>query len=110
MPLKLGGHRPIGTMIPNLGYIADDKGKPVPWNEARWVDEKFSRLLKKANGTLNVDNRRKIFCKLEDIQMQRGSIGIPYWRNQWFVTLKKVQNVKGHPSVYILFNEVWIKS
>jgi len=103
-------HRPIGTMIPNLGYIADDKGKPVPWNETRWVDEEFSRLLKKANGTLNVDNRRKIFCKLEDIQMQRGSIGIPYWRNQWFVTLKKVQNVKGHPSVYILFNEVWIKS
>jgi len=103
-------HRPIGTMIPNLGYIADDEGKPVPWNETRWVDEEFSRLLKEANGTLNVDERRKIFCKLEDIQMQRGSIGIPYWRNQWFVTLKKVQNVKGHPSVYILFNEVWIKS
>ena len=103
-------HRPIGTMIPNLGYIADDEGKPVPWNETRWVDEEFSRLIKEANGTLDVDERRRIFCKLEDIQMKRGSIGIPYWRNQWFVTRKKVQNVKGHPSVYILFNEVWIKS
>ena len=103
-------HRPIGTMILNLGYIADDKGKPVPWNETRWVDEEFSRLIKEANGILNVDERRKIFCKLEDIQMKRGSIGIPYWRNQWFVTRKKVQNVKGHPSVYILFNEVWLKS
>ena len=103
-------HRPIGTMIPNLGYIADDEGKPVPWNETRWVDEEFSRLIKEANGTLNVDKRRRIFCKLEDIQMTRGSIGIPYWRNQWFVTRKKVQNVKGHPSVYILFNEVWLKS
>lgn len=71
-------HRPIGTMILNLGYIADDKGKPVPWNEARWVDEEFSRLLKEANGTLNVDERRKMFCKLEDIQMTRGSIGIPF--------------------------------
>lgn len=103
-------HRPIGTMIPNLAYIADDAGRPVPWNETRWVDEEFSSLLTEANGTLNVDERRTIFCKLEDIQMSRGSIGIPYWRNQWFVTRKRVQNVQGHPSVYILFNEVWLKS
>jgi peptide/nickel transport system substrate-binding protein len=103
-------HRPIGTMILNLGYIADDEGKPVPWNETRWVDEEFSRLLKEANGTMDVDARRRIFCKLEDIQMTRGSIGIPFWRNQWFVTRKTVQNVKCHPSVYMCFNEVWIKS
>jgi peptide/nickel transport system substrate-binding protein len=103
-------HRPIGTMILNLGYTADDDGAPVPWNETRWVNQEFSRLLKQANGTLNVDERRKIFGRLEDIQMESGSIGISYWGNQWFVTRKRVQNVKGHPSVYALFNEVWLKS
>jgi peptide/nickel transport system substrate-binding protein len=103
-------HRPIGTMVLNLAYIADEQGKPVPWNETRWVDDEFSKLLKEANGLINVDERRKIFCKLEDIQQKRGSIGIPYWRNQWFVTRKRVQDVKGHPSVYMLFNEVWLKS
>jgi peptide/nickel transport system substrate-binding protein len=103
-------HRPIGTMILNLGYTADDEGKPVAWNETRWVNEEFSRLLKQANGTLNVDKRRKIFCRLEDIQMESGSIGIPYWRNQWYVTRKNIMNVKGHPTVYLLFNEVWIKT
>jgi peptide/nickel transport system substrate-binding protein len=103
-------HRPIGTMILNLAYIADEEGKPVPWNETRWVDDEFSKLLKEANGLINVDERRKVFCKLEEIQMERGSIGIPYWRNQWFVTRKRVRDVKGHPSVYMLFNEVWLSS
>lgn len=101
-------HRPIGTMVLNLAYVADEEGKPVPWNETRWVDKEFSKLLKEANGLINVDERRKVFCKLEDIQMKRGSIGIPYWRNQWFVTRKRVRDVAGHPSVYMVFNEVWL--
>jgi len=103
-------HRPLGTMVLNLAYIADETGKPVPWNETRWMDDEFSRLLKQANGTLDVDERRKIFCKLEDIQMIRGSIGIAYWRNNWMITRKKVKDVKGHPSLYMSFNKVWLES
>jgi len=103
-------HRPIGTMVLNLAYVKDDQGKPVPWNETRWADPEFSKLLNQANGLINVDERRKVFCKLEQIQMERGSIGIPFWRNQWLVTRKRLQNVQGHPSVYMLFNEVWLKS
>ncbi|MFH1122391.1 MAG: ABC transporter substrate-binding protein, partial [Pseudomonadota bacterium] len=102
-------HRPLGTMVLNLAYIADDQGKPVPWNETRWVDKEFSELLDKANATLDVEERRKIFCKLEDIQMARGSIGIAWWRNVWMVTGKRVQDVNGHPTLYMLFNRVWLK-
>ena len=80
-----------------------------PWNETRWVDKEFSALLDRANATLDVEERRKIFCKLEDIQMSRGSIGIAWWRNVWMVTAKKVQDVKGHPTLYMLFNKVWLK-
>jgi ABC-type oligopeptide transport system substrate-binding subunit len=32
----------------------------------------FSKLLTQANGLLNVDERRKVFCNLEDIQQQMG--------------------------------------
>jgi len=103
-------HRPIGTMVLNLAYIADDSGKPVPWNETRWSDDEFSRLLNQANGIINADERRKIFCQLEDIQQKRGSIGIPYWRNAWYCMRKKIQNVKGVPALYILFNEAWIQA
>lgn len=102
-------HRPLGTMVLNLAYIGDDEGKPVPWNETRWVDEEFTSLLNEANGTLDVNRRRKIFCKLEDIQMSRGSVGISYWRNVWMAARKHVMGVKGHPTLYMLFNRVWMK-
>jgi peptide/nickel transport system substrate-binding protein len=102
-------HRPLGTMVLNLAYIADDEGNPVAWNETRWVDKEFSELLAKANGTVDVDERRKIFCKLERIQMERGSIGISYWRNVWMVTQNRVQDVEAHPNGYFLFNTVWLQ-
>jgi peptide/nickel transport system substrate-binding protein len=103
-------HRPLGTMVLALAYICDEEGKPVPWNETRWCDDEFTALLKEAEGTLDVEERRKIMCKLEDIQYERGSVGIPYWRNVWSIAHKKVQNFKGHPTQYDLFNEVWLKA
>lgn len=102
-------HRPLGTMVYNLAYISDDQGKPVPWNETRWVDKEFDQLVRKAYGTMDMDERRKIFCRLEDIQMERGSIGIPFRHNQWMVTRKNVKDVQGHPGLYMLFNEVWLE-
>jgi peptide/nickel transport system substrate-binding protein len=101
-------HRPLGTMVPNLAYVADDEGNPVPWNETRWVDEEFSRLLAEASGTLDVAQRQQIFCKLEDIQMQRGSIGIAYWMNTWMCANKRLQNVEAHPNLVLLFNQAWL--
>ncbi len=101
-------HRPLGTMVMNLAYTADAEGKPVAWNETRWVDEEFSKLLKEANGTIDVEARRKIFCKLEDIQQQRGSIGVAWWRNVWMVSRKSVKDVMAHPNLYMLFNRVWL--
>ena len=103
-------HRPLGTMVPNLAYVADDKGKPVPWNETRWVDKEFSALLEKASGTLDVEKRRKIFCDLEDIQMKRGSIGIAYWMNTWMCPNKRLKNVAAHPNLVFLFNEAWLEA
>lgn len=101
-------HRALGTMVLNLAYIKDAEGKPVPWNETRWSDDEFSKLLKQANGTLDVVERRKIFCKLEDIQMERGSIGLSFWRNKWFAVRKKVKGVEPNPSLYMTFNNVWL--
>ncbi len=102
-------HRPLGTMVLSLAYICDDEGTPVPWNETRWCDDEFTTLLKQAEGTLDVDERRQIMCQLEQIQYERGSVGIPYWRNVWMIAQSKVQNWKGHPTQYDLFNELWIK-
>jgi peptide/nickel transport system substrate-binding protein len=100
-------HRPLGTMILSLAYTADAEGNPVAWNESRWVDDEFSQLLTEAAGTLDVEARRQIFCDLEQIQMDRGSVGIPYWMNIWMVSRKNVHNVTPHPNIFMLFNETW---
>ena len=101
-------HRPLGTMILSLAYTKDANGKPSSWNETRWIDDEFSTLLTQANGTLDVEARRKLFCKLEAIQVERGSVGIPFWRNSWMVARNDVKNMEGHPTQYMLFNEVWL--
>jgi peptide/nickel transport system substrate-binding protein len=35
------------------------------------MDQKFSELLAQANGTLDIEKPRKIFCQLEKIQQKR---------------------------------------
>ena len=100
-------HRPLGIMVLNLAYKADADGKPVPWNESRWVDDEFSKLLEQANATLDVNQRRGIMAQLEQIQMDRGSIGISWWMDVWTCARKNVQAVLPHPTLYMLFNQVW---
>jgi peptide/nickel transport system substrate-binding protein len=108
--ITVWSHRPLGTMVLNLAYTADSEGNPVAWNETRWVDKEFSELLTKANATFEVEKRRKIFAKLEKIQQDRGSIGNAFWINTWFITSKKMQGIKAHPSGYSKLDDVWIKS
>jgi len=103
-------HRPLGTMVLNLAYIGDENGKPVAWNETNWIDEEFTTLLKEANGTLDLDQRRQIMCKLEQIQWDRGSIGAPFWQYNWQVTTKRVQNSEPHPTGYYFLEKVWLSS
>ena len=101
-------HRPIGTMVPSLAYVGDAEGKPVAWNETRWVDAEYSKLLTEANGTLDVEKRRKIFCQLEKIQQERGSIGNAFWINVWTIAGKRVQGVTAHPSQYLSMDKIWV--
>jgi peptide/nickel transport system substrate-binding protein len=100
-------HRPLGTMVLNLAYTKESLGA---WNETRWVDDEFGKLLTQANGILDVDERRKVMCKLEDIQQERGSIGLAFWRNKWYTVSKKVKDVEASPALYMTFNEVWLDS
>jgi len=100
-------HRPLGTMVLSLAYTADDAGKPVPWNESRWVDDEFSKKLKEAEKTLDVEKRRTIMGELEDIMQDRGPIFISYWKHIWNITKSEFKGVQGHPTSYDLMYEVW---
>ncbi|MBN1147751.1 MAG: ABC transporter substrate-binding protein [Anaerolineales bacterium] len=100
-------HRPLGTQVLRLGYTSDADGKPVEWNETRWVDKEFEELLATAESTLDVEERRKIMCQIEDIFIERGPIGIAYWKSVWNIVPKTFKNIQAHPTEYDLLNEVW---
>ncbi|MBN1178997.1 MAG: ABC transporter substrate-binding protein [Anaerolineae bacterium] len=107
--ITIWAHRPLGTMVPALAYTADEAGNPGAWNETRWVDEEYSELLHQAEQTVDVEARREIFCQMEDIQQERGSVGIAFWTNVWYVCHEKFQNVRAHPTNYDHFDNVWIQ-
>lgn len=106
--ITIWAHRELGTQVLALAYTGDEAGKPAAWNESAWIDEEFSTLLKEAERTLDVEARREIMCKLEDIQMERGSVGIPFWTSVWYIAHEKVQNVQAHPTNYDILHDAWI--
>lgn len=107
--ITIWAHRPLGTMVLALAYTADDAGTPVAWNETYWVDDEFSTLLKEAERTLDVEKRRDIMCKLEDIQMERGSVGIAFWTKVWYIANKRIKNVDAHPTNYDILYDAYIE-
>jgi peptide/nickel transport system substrate-binding protein len=101
-------HRPLAVMVLPLAYVCDKEGTPVPWNETRWCDDEFDTLLTTAMGTLDVEERRKIMAQIQTIQVERGSVGIPYWLNFWVAYNPKFKNVLAHPTNYTdMAAEVW---
>ena len=93
-------------MVLPLAYTCDKEGTPVPWNESRWCDDEFDTLLTKAMGTLDLEDRRKIMADIQRIQVERGSIGIPFWMNAWIAHNPKVKGMVAHPTNY---NDNWIE-
>jgi peptide/nickel transport system substrate-binding protein len=99
-------HRPIAVMVLPLAYTAEAIGA---WNETRWADEEFETLLREAQGTLDVEARRSIMCKMEDIMQERGPVFNSYWKNVWNITNKRFKNIRAHPTAYDLLYDVWIE-
>ena len=98
-------HRALGTMVLPLAYTEESIGA---WNETRWFDSEFEELLREAQGTLDVEARRGLMCKIEDIMQDRGPIFNSFWKSVWNITAEKFQNIQAHPTAYHLMNEVWI--
>lgn len=101
------GHRVLGTYLLNEAFSADEEGNPGDWNETKWVDEEFLALLALANAEPDIEARREIMKDIEKIQMERGSVGIPFFRDTWGVYNPGFQNMTVHPSRYELWKDVW---
>ena len=98
-------HRPLGVMVLGLAYRAG-----VPWNESSYDNPEFDRLLTKAEGILDVEERRKIMRQLETIMQEDGPIVQPLWRSVFTAMDKRVQGFAMHPTSYMFANDWAIES
>ena len=98
-------HRPLGLMVLGLAYRTG-----VPWNESAYSNADFDALLTKAEGILDVDERREVMAELQKIMQEDGPIVQPIWRKFFTVHSKKLQGYKPHPTQYIFFNELALEA
>lgn len=96
-------HRPLGVMSLALAYRTG-----VPWNESKYSNPDFDRLLTMAEGTVDVVARRELMAQLEKILQEDGPIVQPVWRAVFTFHDKRVQGFKAHPALYIFGHQMAI--
>jgi peptide/nickel transport system substrate-binding protein len=98
-------HRPLGIMSLGLAYRSGGS-----WNESKYSNPEFDKLLTQAEGTLDVNSRREIMARLESILQEDGPIVQPVWRAIFTFHDKRVQGFKPHPTLYIFGNQLAIQA
>ena len=96
-------HRPLGVMSLALAYRTG-----VPWNESKYSNPEFDRILTMAEGTIDVAARRELMTQLERILQDDGPIVQPVWRAIFTFMDKRVQGFKVHPTLYLFGNQLAI--
>lgn len=96
-------HRPLGVMALALAYKSG-----VPWNESSYSNPEFDAALEKAEGILDVDERREQMAIVEKILQDDCIMVQPFFRSVLMAHLENVHNYAAHPTRYHQFNETWI--
>ncbi|MEE8532013.1 MAG: ABC transporter substrate-binding protein [Alphaproteobacteria bacterium] len=98
-------HRPLGVMVLGLAYRSG-----VPWNESAYNNPEFDRLLTKAEGLLDVDERREVMVEIEKIMQEDGPITQTLWRAVFTAMDKRVKGFSMHPTSYLFGEELAVES
>jgi peptide/nickel transport system substrate-binding protein len=89
-------HRPVATMVMAAAYRTGG-----PWNESKWSNPAFDELITRAEGTIDVEERRQVMAEIETLMQEEGPIVQPLWRSMFSAMDKKVEGYEAHPSLYI---------
>jgi peptide/nickel transport system substrate-binding protein len=82
----------------------------VPWNESSYANAEFDELLTQAEGIFDVEERRAVMAKLQEIMQEDGPIAQPMWKSVITAYDKQVQGFNLHPTNYIFGEELALKS
>jgi peptide/nickel transport system substrate-binding protein len=98
-------HRPLGIMVLALAYRTG-----VPWNESNYSNTRFDALLSKAEGIVDVEERREVMAEIEALMQEDGPIIQPVWRSVFTAYDKRVKGFEMHPTSYIFAEQLAIEA
>ena len=98
-------HRPLAIQIMQLIYRTG-----VPWNTFRWSNAEFDAALEKAEGTVDVNERKKHVKRIEEILQDEGPMLQPVFINTVSAWDKKVKGYAQHPSSAMFIEDVALES
>lgn len=97
-------HRPLGIML--LGLCFRTGGS---WNESGYSNPEFDKIVTLAEGTLDVEQRRKHMADLERILLEDGPVLQPIYRSIFSAYTKRLKNFTMHPTNYNYFKDYWLE-
>ncbi|MEQ6249129.1 ABC transporter substrate-binding protein [Sulfitobacter sp. HNIBRBA3233] len=86
-------HRPLGVQIWALAYRSGEA-----WNEFGWSNPEFDALLAEALATADVEKRRALMAKGEQMILDAGVTIQPYWRSLYNHTVEGLVGAEHHIS------------
>lgn len=97
--------RPLGVQVLSLAYRSG-----AAWNESAFSDKEFDEMLDKAIATPDVEERRKLMTKIEQILRDSGIIIQPYWRSVYRSSRQGVHGCEQHQALEQHFEGAWIET
>ena len=78
------------------------------WNEMHWCNQEFDNTLNQVEATLDIEKRRTLIRRLEEIMQEDSGLLLPFWKDTKGAYRKNVKNYTKHvfPNYYLLY--VWL--
>jgi peptide/nickel transport system substrate-binding protein len=86
------GHRPYPQFYMDVMLTCDAK-----WNETRFCDEAFDRLVEKAGSSFDLEERKHAYAEIQSVLVERGPLIIPFFFAQNAVVQSEVEGLELKP-------------
>ena len=84
--------RPTANVMMTLAFAPD-----APWNDSRWKNERFAKLLVESRGYMAPDIRAEMYCEMEKLIRDESGVVIPAHHNYVDAKLDTVQGISRQP-------------
>jgi len=84
--------RPTANVMMTLAFAPD-----APWNDSRWKNERFAKLLMESRGYMAPDLRQEMYCEMETLIRDGSGVVIPAHHNSVDAKLDVVKGIGRQP-------------